>query len=68
MDLRPANYSHQQNVTVNVHESVHPQMQFLEKRVDQLNDLVGKVCSIFLQSKGQFYNKMLDMKRTMNDP
>ena len=66
--LRPKHVSSQQNVTINVHESLQPQMQFLEERVDQLNELVEKVCSIFFQSKGHFFNRMLELKRSMNDP
>ena len=33
-----------------------------------MNDLVNKLCSVLFQSKGQFFNKMLEQKRSLNDP
>ena len=50
-------------MTINVNSGgsdVKSQMQFVESRVDQLSDLVQKISQVLYQSKGQFFNKMLE--------
>ena len=39
-----------------------------EERVDQLTDLVSRVCRILFQSKGAVFDKLIEQKKTLKDP
>ena len=44
------------------------QYKQFEAHVDQLTNLVTRICRILFQGKGQLFNKLIEQKQNLRDP